>query len=54
MTKQLTVLLKPELMVELKRAAEIEECSVSMVVRKALRERFLSAPVGANRDQEAA
>lgn len=52
MTAQLTVMLKPELLAELKRAAEREECSVSLVVRKALRERFLPAP--ARLDREAA
>lgn len=40
MTAQLTVLLKPELLAELKRAAEVEEVSVSHVVRRVLRERF--------------
>ena len=44
MTAQLTVLLKPELLAELKRAAEIEEVSVSHVVRRTLRQHFLPPP----------
>lgn len=51
MSSQLSLMVKPELLAELKRAAEAEEVSVSQIVRRTLRQHFPpSAPTADSRD----